>query len=309
MALILTVDCHQLNVIGRPQDRAIYSQSRAKCKGPDFISIWFEYRFDVQVVPCQSCQRHPKTDACPKFACDLVHDSSCQADQSILPLENAYMFPHSEDRCPQSERFGTKLEMGSQCLTHRRLDKRIPWPADAGNAICRYTLDVLYIFMYTIYIRITMHMHLLSYVYSVYIYLNHFKSVNVLAKTESDSTHTHTTRESVGRWPWQDTHIFIHTICTSRFPSRWCHSHVLAHWNSLQYPFGCLLQVVFQQDTLLIPRVQHPRRYAGCLLVGLPTVFRGGPSLFDSMNSWWLNGAMRQCGALSGKDVVTKILW
>ena len=146
----------------------------------------------------------------------------------------------------------------------------------------------------------------------IYIYLNHFKSVNALAKTESDSTHTHTHDTRVSR-PLAltiYTYISTHTICTSRFPSRWCHSHALAHWNSLQYPFGCLLQVVFQQDTLPIPRVQHPRRYAGCLLVGLPTVFRGGPSLFDSMNSWWLNwnGAMCQCGALSGKDVVTKMI-
>lgn len=99
---------------------------------PVFTSIEFEHGFDVQAVPWQSCQRHPKTEDCPKFVCDLIHDSSCQADQSILPLENAHMFAHSEDRCPQSERFGTKLVMGNQCLTHPRFHKRM-----GGLKTCR----------------------------------------------------------------------------------------------------------------------------------------------------------------------------
>lgn len=116
--------------------------------------------------------------------------------------------------------------------------------------------------------------------------------VFILAKTESNSTHTrHKSQSAVGP---DNILRFIHSVCPSRFPSK--------------HPFGCLLQIVTLPAGYPTILSTPALRDAGCLLVGLPTVFRGGPSLFDS-TSWRLNGAMHQCGAFSGKDVVTKLLY
>lgn len=116
----------------------------------------------------------------------------------------------------------------------------------------------------------------------------------ILAKTESNSTHTHTRHESQSAVGPDNIHRFMHTVCPSRYPSK--------------HPFGCLLQTVTLPAGYPTILSTPALRYAGCLLVGLPTVLGGGPSLFDS-NSWRLNGAMHQCGAFSGKDVVTKLLY
>lgn len=120
----------------------------------------------------------------------------------------------------------------------------------------------------------------------------------ILAKTESNSTHTHTHDTRVSRPLAPTIYIDLCTpyvrVCPSRYPSK--------------HPFGCLLQIVTLPAGYPTILSTPALRYAGCLLVGLPTVLGGGPSLFDS-NSWRLNGAMHQCGAFSGKDVVTKLLY